>query len=166
MSLSLIVAVAKNNVIGMAGKMPWQLPAELAYFKHVTMGHTIIMGRKTFDSIGRALPGRRNIVVTGNPGWQREGVDVAAAFDAALTMAGGTKAFVIGGASLYGEAMKCVDHIYLTAIDADVAGDTFFPSISADVWQTISCEHRPKDEKNAYDVDFIVMERIPEPVGG
>ncbi len=157
--LNLIVAVAQHNVIGMDGKMPWHLPAELAYFKQVTMGHPIIMGRKTFESIGRALPGRRNIVVTGNPAWQHESVDVAASFDAARDMIAGQSAFVIGGATLYTAALPHADRIYLTSVDADVAGDTFFPALASDTWREVSRQARPADEKNKYDVAFVVLER-------
>jgi len=143
--------------------MPWHLPAELQYFKRITMGKPIIMGRKTFDSIGRVLPGRQNIVVTRNHNWQHQGVDVAHSLDDAIAILGGTEGFVIGGASLYDEAL---DHanaftskIYLTKIDATVEGDTCFPKLPSAVWETISSEHRAKDEKNAYDVDFTVLTR-------
>ena len=158
--LNLIVAVAKNNVIGLAGKMPWHLPAELAYFKQVTMGHPIIMGRKTFESIGRVLPGRRNIVVTGNPAWRHEGVEVATSADAALALVAGQSAFVIGGATLYETALPLADRVYLTSIHADVDGDTFFPPLPETDWQETSRQARPKDEKNAYNVDFIVFDRL------
>lgn len=157
--LCLIVAVARNNVIGLAGKMPWHLPAELGYFKRITMGHPIIMGRKTFESIGRVLPGRRNIVVTGNRAWQHAGVDVAQSITAALSMVANTTAFVIGGASLYKEALSLADEIYLTAIDADLRGDIFFPSLDPETWLEISREHRPKDAQNPYDVDYLVLSR-------
>ena len=158
--LNLIVAVAKNNVIGMTGKMPWHLPAELAYFKQVTMGHPIIMGRKTFESIGRALPGRRNIVVSRNLAWQHEGVEVATSVDEALALVAKQSAFVIGGATLYEAALPQADRVYLTAIKAVVDGDTFFPPLAETAWQEISRQPRLKDEKNAYDVEFIVFDRI------
>jgi dihydrofolate reductase len=157
--LNLIVATANNNVIGLGGKMPWHLPAELAYFKQVTMGHPIIMGRKTFESIGRPLPGRRNIVVTANPAWQHEGVEVATSVDAALALIAGHSAFVIGGATLYAAALPIADRIYLTSIHANVDGDTFFPPLPETEWQETSRQPRPKDDKNTYDVDFIVLER-------
>jgi dihydrofolate reductase len=157
--LNIIVAVAQNNVIGMNGKMPWHLPAELQYFKRITMGHPIIMGRKTFDSIGRVLPGRRNIVVTRNQDWQHDGVDVVHSVAQAISLVGNADAFVIGGATLYEDALNHADQIYLTAIDADVAGDTFFPVINRNTWQEISREHRAADEKNSYAVDFVVLAR-------
>lgn len=158
--LNLIVATANNNVIGLGGKMPWHLPAELAYFKQVTMGHPIIMGRKTFESIGRALPGRRNIVVSGNPAWQHEGVEVVASVDAALALVVGQSAFVIGGATLYAAALSRADRVYLTAIHADVDGDTFFPALAETEWQETSRQARSQDDKNAYDVDFILYDRL------
>ena len=157
--LNIIVAVARNNVIGFNSKMPWHLPAELQYFKRITMGKPIIMGRKTFDSIGRPLPGRRNIVVTRNRNWQHDGAEVAHSLDEAIAMTGEADAFVIGGATLYEEAIKCATKIYLTSIDAHVEGDTFFPDSPINVWQTLSSERRLKDEKNAYDVDFTVLAR-------
>ena len=158
--LNLIVAVAHNNVIGMAGKMPWHLPAELAYFKRITMGHPIVMGRKTFDSIGRPLPGRRNIVVTANQAWRHEGVEVAGSIETALSMIEDSSAFVIGGATLYAAALPVAERVYLTAIDATVEGDTFFPELAPEKWREVSRERREQDEKNAYDVDFVVFERM------
>ncbi|MCA3085726.1 MAG: dihydrofolate reductase [Rhodocyclaceae bacterium] len=158
--LNLIVATANNNVIGLGGKMPWHLPAELAYFKQVTMGHPIIMGRKTFESISRPLPSRRNIVVTGNAAWHHDGVEVATSVAAALALVTDQTAFVIGGATLYETALPLADRIYLTAIHADVDGDTFFPPLPATEWQETSRKPRPKDEKNTYDVDFIVFDRL------
>jgi dihydrofolate reductase len=157
--LNLIVATANNNVIGLGGKMPWHLPAELAYFKQVTMGHPIIMGRKTFESIGRPLPGRRNIVVSANLGWRHDGVEVAASVSAALALADGQSAFVIGGATLYTAALPIADRVYLTSIHANVDGDTFFPPLLETEWRETSRQPRRKDDKNAYDVDFIVFDR-------
>lgn len=158
--LNLIVAVAHNNVIGMAGKMPWHLPAELAYFKRITMGHPIVMGRKTFDSIGRPLPGRRNIVVTENLAWRHDGVEVAHDMKMAMAMVEAQSAFVIGGATLYAAALPVADRVYLTAIDATVEGDTFFPPLAPDSWREVSRERREQDDKNAYNVEFVVFERV------
>ena len=158
--LNLIVAVAHHNVIGMAGKMPWHLPAELAYFKRITMGHPIVMGRKTFDSIGRPLPGRRNIVVTANQAWRHDGVEVAGNIETALSMVEGSSAFVIGGATLYAAALPMADRVYLTAIDATLEGDTFFPELTPEKWREVSRERRERDDKNAYAVEFVVFERV------
>ena len=157
--LALIVAIAKHRVIGYQNKMPWHLPAELAYFKRVTMGHPIIMGRKTFESIGRPLPGRRNIVVSRNPDFHGEGIEVAHTLEAAIGMCAGSDAFVIGGATLYVEALMRADQLFITEIDAAPAGDTFFPSISAEDWRETYREHREADEKNPHALEFVVLER-------
>jgi dihydrofolate reductase len=158
--LSLIVAIAKNRVIGFENKMPWHLPAELAYFKRVTMGHPIIMGRKTFDSIGRALPGRRNIVVSRNKDYIATGAEVAHSLDAAIALCAGENPFVIGGATLYEEALTKADRLYITEIDARPEGDTFFPVLKQHEWKEVSREPRARDEKNLLDVEFVVLERI------
>jgi dihydrofolate reductase len=158
--LSLIVAIAKNRVIGFENKMPWHLPAELAYFKRVTMGHPIIMGRKTFESIGRPLPGRRNIVVSRDRAYAAAGVDVVHSLDAATAACKNENAFIIGGATLYAEALPKVDRLYITEIDASPDGDTFFPALDGREWKETSRERRERDEKNQFDVSFIVLDRI------
>jgi dihydrofolate reductase len=157
--LSLIVAMAKNRVIGYENKMPWHLPAELAYFKRITTGHPIIMGRKTFDSIGRPLPNRRNIVVSRNANFHSPGVEVANSLENALALCADENPFVIGGASLYAEALAITQKLYITEIDADLVGDTFFPPIDNSVWEEGSREARTKDEKNIYDLQFVVLSR-------
>jgi dihydrofolate reductase len=158
--LSLIVAIAKNRVIGFENKMPWHLPAELAYFKRVTMGHPIIMGRKTFESIGRPLPGRRNIVVSRDRAYVAAGVDVVHSLEAATATCKNENAFIIGGATLYAEALPKVDRLYITEIDASPDGDTFFPALDGREWKETSRERRERDEKNQFDVSFIVLDRI------
>lgn len=157
--LSLIVAMAKNRVIGFENKMPWHLPAELAYFKRVTTGHPIIMGRKTFDSIGRPLPNRRNIVVSRNTSFHSPGVEVANSLENALALCAPDNPFVIGGASLYAEALTVAQRLYITEINADLVGDTFFPPINDSLWKEESREARSKDEKNIYDLQFVVLQR-------
>jgi dihydrofolate reductase len=157
--LSLIVAMAKNRVIGYQNKMPWHLPAELAYFKRITTGHPIIMGRKTFESIGRPLPGRRNIVVSRNTNFHAQGVEVSTSLESALALCAGDNPFVIGGATLYAEALTVAQRLYITEIDADLVGDTFFPPIDDARWKEESREVRSKDEKNIYDLQFVVMSR-------
>ncbi len=158
--LSLIVAIARQNVIGHQGGMPWHLPAELAYFKRITMGHPIIMGRKTYESIGRPLPGRRNIVVTRNADFHVEGTEVAHSLDAAIGACTGSDAFVIGGATLYIDALARADKLFITEIDAAVPGDTFFPKIDPQQWRETSRERREADEKNAHAMEFVVLERV------
>ena len=157
--LSLIVAMAKNRVIGFENKMPWHLPAELAYFKRVTTGHPIIMGRKTFDSIGRPLPNRRNIVVSRNISFHSPGVEVANSLENALALCAQDNPFVIGGASLYAEALTLAQQLYITEIDAELVGDTFFPPINDSLWKEESREARRRDEKNIYDLQFVVLQR-------
>lgn len=155
--LSLIVAMTKNRVIGYQNKMPWHLPAELAYFKQITTGHPIIMGRKTFDSIGRPLPNRRNIVVSRNTNFHSSGVEVANSLENALAFCANENPFVIGGASLYAEALAIAQKLYITEIDADLIGDTFFPPIDNSVWKEESREARVKDEKNIFDLQFVIL---------
>lgn len=157
--LALIAAVARNGVIGRDNAMPWHLPADLAHFKRTTLGRPVIMGRKTFESIGKPLPGRRNIVVTRNPAWQAPGTESAASLADALARCDGEDIFVIGGATLYREALPLAARIHLTEIDADIAGDTHFPALSGGDWREISRAHHPKDERNPYDLSFIVLER-------
>lgn len=163
MSLFLIVAIAKNRVIGYQNKMPWHLPAELQYFKRITMGHPIIMGRKTFESIGRPLPGRQNIVVSRNTGFTATGVEVTHSIDEAIALTAGADAFVIGGATLYIEALPRADKLYVTEVDATPEGDTFFPVLNKDEWHEASRERREKDEKNIFAVDYVVLDRVHKP---
>ena len=136
--LALIAARARNGVIGLDNRMPWHLPEDLAYFKRVTLGKPVVMGRKTFESIGRPLPGRLNIVVTRNPGWQAAGVQVAHSLDAALALAAEAvpeEIMLIGGAELYRQALPQADVLYLTEIDAEFAGDAFFPEVDLARWR-------------------------------
>ncbi len=139
--LTLIAAVAHNQVIGHNNRLPWYLPEDLQHFKAMTLGKSIIMGRKTFDSIQRPLPQRRNIVVTRQRHWGYPGVEVAASLANALALVEGTtEAYLIGGADLYGQAMSSADRLCLTEIDADFVGDTFFPRVERDCWQEIKRE--------------------------
>ena len=161
--ISAIVAVAKNGVIGKEGGLPWYLPAELARFKQVTMGHPIIMGRTTHESIGRALPGRTNIVVTHNKDFKAEGCIVVNSLEEAIEEAkkagGGEEVFIIGGEQIYKEAMPLLDRIYLTKVDAEVDGDKFF-TFDESQWKQVSSEKHPADEKNQYNFEFTLLERI------
>ena len=162
MIISLIVAVGKNNVIGTEGKLPWRLPADLKHFKKLTEGHSIIMGRKTHESIGRALPGRRNIVITRNPDFRADGIEVAHSLEEAIKMskaAFDTEVFVIGGGEIYKMAMPLADRIYFSRVHTSVAGDAFFPEIDLAEWAETSRETHQSDEKNQYPYSFIVYER-------
>jgi dihydrofolate reductase len=143
--LSLIAALAKNRVIGADNALPWRLPEDLKHFKALTMGHPVIMGRKTFESIGKPLPGRRNIVVTRSGNFRAEGCEVVDSPEAALRASAGLaeEVFVIGGAELYRAFLDQADCMYLTEIDRDVEGDARFPDFIRDEWQEVSREPVP-----------------------
>lgn len=139
--LTIIAAVARNGVIGHSGGMPWHLPGELAQFKATTLGHTLVMGRATFDSIGRALPGRRTIVITRNPTWHHAGVETAHSFADALALAGpGDEVFAAGGAQIYELALPFAQRLVITEVDAEPEGDTWFPSWARADWVEVSRE--------------------------
>ena len=159
--LSLIVAVAENGVIGRRGTLPWHISADLKRFKQLTMGHTIIMGRRTWHSLGRALPGRRSIVVSRNSQFQAPGADVAPSLDAALMLAvGDTEAFVIGGASLYEEALPKADKLYITRVEAAVEGDTYFPEFDASHWRLVEPGQAEVDTASGLRYRFEGYERL------
>lgn len=158
--VSLILAMSENRVIGVANRLPWHLPAELKHFRAVTMGHPIIMGRKTHESIGRVLPGRRNIVVTRNRGYGHEGVEVAHSLAEAIARCSAAdEVFVIGGAELYRQAIEFADSIYLTLVHTVVEGDTYFQEIMPDLWREVERVPSPADDRNSLACDFIVYER-------
>jgi Dihydrofolate reductase len=160
MMISLIVAMAENRVIGMHNQMPWHMPADLRHFKAVTMGKPVVMGRRTFESIGRPLPGRRNVVITRNASWQADGVERASSLDDALALLSDyAEVMIIGGGQLYAEALPRAHRLYLTHIDLEVAGDTWFPDYSGYEWQTIGLEAHEPDEKNRYAYRFETLER-------
>ncbi len=157
----LVAAVAENGMIGRNGAMPWRLPADLAHFKRVTMGHPIVMGRRTYEAIGRALPGRRNIVVTRNPRFSAPGVEAAASLERALALAGDAEqVMVIGGAELYRAALPLANRIHLTRVHARPEGDTRFPELDASEWREVSCRTRPTDPDNAFGLSFIELQRV------
>lgn len=157
-TLSLIVATDRNNGIGIDNTLPWRLPEDLAFFKRTTSGHQIIMGRKTFDSIGRPLPNRRNIVVTRNPGWTHEGVERTGSLEEAVQLAGDGDVFVIGGAQIYVDAIKVADQLIVTEIDAVYNCDAFFPAIDPAVWVETSRE-RHHSATNGWDYSFVIYQR-------
>jgi len=160
MTLSCIVAVSDNGVIGKDNKLPWHLPADLKHFKALTMGHAMIMGRKTYESIGRPLPGRTSIVLTRSTHHAPEGVTIAGSLDEALAACGdGTDAFVIGGESVFREALPRCHRIYLTRVHAEINGDTFFPLGSLEGWTLLEDERHPPDEKHLYPYSFQVYAR-------
>ena len=159
--LSLIVAMAKNRIIGAGGKIPWHLPNELQLFKQVTMGHHIIMGRKTYESINRLLPGRTTVIVTRQKDYAMPGAKIAHTLDEAVALcAGDSEIFVIGGGELYRAAMPKADRIYLTVVDAEPAGDTLMPEFDAAQWRVHSTQHFGKDERHAHDYRFEIHDRV------
>ena len=164
MKIALVVAVSQNNVIGRNNQLPWHLPEDLQYFKSVTMGKPILMGRKTFDSIGRPLPGRKNIVITRDLEWDAEGVEVVYSVDDALAagadacaVANSDEIMIIGGAQIYRDCLPIADRLYLTRVEAEIEGDAFFPDIDTKQWQKIA-EKTPK-EIDKYSYCFQVLER-------
>jgi dihydrofolate reductase len=160
--VSLIVAMARNRVIGMNNTLPWHLPADLKHFKSLTMGHHIVMGRKTYESIGKPLPGRTSVVVTRNANYTQPGVLVANSLEGAISACGNdAEIFVIGGAELYCQAINLADRIYLTEIEADIPGDAHFTEVDRKLWrETGRVSHAP-DEKNMHSFHFVVYDRKP-----
>lgn len=163
MSVALIVAMAENGVIGRDGELPWRLSGDLRYFKSVTMGKPIVMGRKTFESIGRPLPGRPNLVVSRNPDFAADGVAVFDGLASAVTHAedlAGGEVMVVGGAGIYAAALEIADRIYLTEVHAEVNGDVSFPAFDRDRWVEASRDRQPAGDKDDYDHSFVVLERV------
>jgi dihydrofolate reductase len=160
MTLSLIVAVAENGVIGARGDLPWRLSADLRRFRQLTMGHHVIMGRKTFESIRRPLPGRTLIVITRQPNYDAGGALIAANLEEALRLANNDdEPFIIGGAEVFRLALPRADRIYQTVVHERPEGDTFFPAWSEAEWRLVAEEHGRADEKNSVDYAFRTWER-------
>ena len=161
MSVSLILAMAENRVIGRRGGLPWRLPKDLLHFKKLTLGHTLIMGRKTFESIDRRpLPKRRSIVLSRDPGYRPGGAEVAASLADALELAGGDdEVFVIGGAGVFADAVALADRLYLTLVHAEVEGDVVLPEIDAGSWELRSDERHDADERHAHAFSFRLYEK-------
>lgn len=162
MILSCIAAMSENRVIGTDGRLPWRLPSDLAWFKRTTLGHAIVMGRRTWESIGsRPLPGRTSVVVTSRPDYPvPAGVIVVASLDDALARtAGEEEVFVVGGGVLFAEALPRADRLYLTVVHANLEGDTWFPRVDETAWKLVDEDPRPADERNAFPHTFRVYER-------
>ena len=169
MRTSLIVAMSQNNVIGREGDLPWRLSADLRRFKALTMGHHIVMGRKTYESIGRQLPGRTMVVVTRQDDYTAEFATVAHSLSAAIETAQGSgdeEVFIIGGGEIYRQALDLVDRIHLTRVEAEISGDTYFPEFDLSRWQLIEQEIHDADEKNEYPYRFEIYERREASPGG
>lgn len=167
MRLALIVAQGRNRVIGNENRLPWYLPEDLRYFKQVTLGKPIIMGRKTYESIGKPLPGRTNIVITRDPDWFAEGVKLSASLEEAVEIAeaqalvdGVDEAVIIGGAQIYAQSLSQVDRLYMTEVDAEPEGDAWFPEVDYSLWSELARESFPAgDQPNRYPYAFVVYER-------
>lgn len=161
MQISIIVAMSENRVIGINNQLPWHLPADLQHFKSITMGKPILMGRKTFDSIGRPLPGRQNIVVTRDPNFSPEQVTVAHSPEAALTAASDhDEVMVIGGASFYAQMLPQASRLYLTVVHQSIEGDAYFPELNESEWETIESIRHPTDTSNPVAYSFLTRQRI------
>jgi len=161
MDISIIVAMDKNNVIGKDNDLPWRLSADLKHFKAITMGKPIVMGRKTYESISRPLPGRKNIVMTRSSDYVAEGCTVVNSLDEAMREAGDVEEIIImGGAGLYEQMLENANRLHLTEVHAEVEGDVFFPEFNKADWLEIEREEHSSDEKNEFDYSFVVLERV------
>ena len=159
MLLTAVVAVAENGVIGRAGGLPWHLPADLKHFKAMTMGRPVLMGRRTFDSIGRALPGRRNLVLTRNPHWEEPGCERVGSLESACERAAGETLFVIGGAEVFSLSWPIVGRLELTEVHGDFEGDTFLEGFDRRAWREVFREAHPADERHGTPFSFVTLLR-------
>ena len=163
MTISLVVAASENNAIGKHNQLIWHLPNDLKFFKNTTWGFPVIMGRKSFESVNKPLPGRTNIVITTNPDWKAETVIVVNNLKDAIQKAAETNSkqiFIIGGGEIYKQSMDIADSIYITRVHADLQGDTFFPVIDENKWKLTSNQDFEADEKHAYSYSFQIWEKI------
>ena len=164
MIISLIAAMGRNRVIGINNTLPWRLPADLKHFKQITMGKPVLMGRKTYESIGKPLPGRTNIIVSGDRDYQVPGCIVVHSINAALTAAAGhEEIMVIGGASFYQQLLPRADRLYLTLIDENFTGDAWFPEYTPAKWREVERQDFAANEANPYNHSFVAMERFKNP---
>jgi len=158
--ISIIVAAAQNNAIGYQNQLLWRMPADLKFFKDTTINHTVIMGRKTFESVGKPLPNRRNIIITRKADYKIDGAEVVHSIDDALALCNpNEETFIVGGAEIYSLVMDQCDRIYFTLIYGEFKADTFFPPILQDFWQLTSESYHDADDKNPYDYNFMIYER-------
>jgi dihydrofolate reductase len=161
MTVSIVVAIGENNAIGKDNELLWYLPTDLKHFKTITKGHTVIMGRKTFDSIGKPLPHRRNMVITRARDLKIEGAEVVHTIDEALALCAGEKeAFIVGGAEIYKLAMEKTDRIYLTTVHQSYEADAYFPEINHNLWKETASERHEPDEVNNVAFTFSTLERV------
>ncbi|MFN0047528.1 MAG: dihydrofolate reductase [Cytophagales bacterium] len=163
MKVSIIVAISNNNAIGKNNQLLWHLPNDLKMFKSITTGHCIIMGRKTYESIGKPLPNRTNILISNQKDFKIEGCELVNSIEEALEKAsqkGESEVFVIGGGQIYGAAMALADRIYLTKVNVNIEGDVYFPDLTISNWHVVSSELHIADEKHAYEYTFEILERV------
>ena len=163
MIISLIAAMDEKRGIGIDGQLPWHLPADLKRFKSITMGHHMIMGRKTYESIGRPLPGRTTIIITRNPRYQPEGCLVAHSLETALEFArldNEEEVFIIGGGEIFDQAIRIADRIYLTRVHTSLSADVYFPEFSTEEWSISDSKYRPSDDNNQYPITFDILNRV------
>ncbi|MCL4122719.1 UNVERIFIED_CONTAM: hypothetical protein GTU68_025203 [Idotea baltica] len=157
--ITIIAAIGKNNELGKSNQLIWHLPNDLKRFKKVTSGHDVIMGRKTFESLGKALPNRINIVITRNPNFKAENCIVVNSIKAAIETSLDPTPFIMGGAQIYAQAIKIADKLDLTFVDASLDADTFFPEIDTNIWQETSRENFKADEKHNFNYSFVTFNR-------
>ncbi|MGV0925519.1 dihydrofolate reductase [Empedobacter tilapiae] len=162
--INIVVAKASNNVIGAKNDLIWHLPNDLKHFKSLTSGHPIIMGRKTFESLGRPLPNRTNIVVTRDQNWNAEGIEIASSLSKAIVAAKkiDDDIYIIGGGNIYKQAMEFTDVLYITEVHHEFDGDTYFPEIDSDEWEEVEREDFKKNEKHPYAYSFVTYKKITE----
>jgi len=160
MPVSLIAAVARNGTIGRGGRMPWRLPNDMARFKRITLGHTVLMGRRTWESLGRPLPGRRNVVLTRDESFSAFGCETVHSVEQGRALAAGAELFVIGGATVYTAFMPFADRLFITHVDSDVPGDAAFPPIDRARWRLVEETPGTMDPRNPLPHRFAVYERI------
>jgi dihydrofolate reductase len=163
--LTVIAAMAENRVIGRDNTLPWRLPADLAYFKRITLGKAIIMGRRTWESLPGILPHRSHIVVSRDRDYRAQGAQVVHSLEEAIQIAGGEEVFIVGGAQLYAQALPLADRLLLTLVHAEIDGDTRFPEFEGLRWRLVGCERHAADERNRYDYSFCEWRRGPAEAG-
>lgn len=163
MIVSIVAAVAENGIIGRGDGLPWRLPADMRHFKELTIGHAVVMGRKTFDTLPRPLGDRRNVVVTRDPGYQPAGADVVHSIEDALQLlSGDEEVFIAGGGEIYRLALPYATRLYLTVVHAAFDGDTRFPDLNLDEWKLVESERHEADERHATAFSFVLYERVVE----
>ncbi|MFD0619017.1 dihydrofolate reductase [Paenibacillus sp. GCM10027629] len=160
MGLSFVWAMGQNRVIGVDNKLPWRLPSDMAYFRRVTMGKTVLMGRKTYESIGKPLPNRRNVILTRSADYEAPGCEVIHSFEEVARLAENEEIMVIGGAEIYKQLLPIADRLHVTEIGASFEGDAFFPVFPMEEWKVVERTKGVVDEKSIYPHEFVVYERL------